>query len=186
MTKVHPNGAGGKSFSMGPYQLPPPSAPVVGPLPNVAYSNSLKKGSSTVFIRKKAIAKKNKSYFGISFGDEVSTPTPKKGVITGKVKVEQREGRGQRRRKSNHKAQMEIRYTITGKKGRTKYFFRTGGKDEPDGPDLDGTPEKWYSLWVVRPPGLVFCFAKRPNNTLNPARFARWTHKRCAFVCRLA
>ena len=34
--------------------------------------------------------------------------------------------------------------------------------------------------------GLVFCFAKRPNHTLNPARFARWTPKRCAFGCRLA
>ena len=67
------------------YYQPAPPLPVFGPLPNNAFANSLKDGSSSVFIKKKTIAKKNKSYFGKSFGDQASMPTPKKGVISCEV-----------------------------------------------------------------------------------------------------
>jgi len=41
-------------------------------------------------------------------------------------------------------------------------------------------------LRIARPVEREFGFAKRPNNMLNLARFARWTPNRYALGCRLA
>ena len=56
-----------------------------GPLPNVAFAKNMKKESRSVFIRKKGLAKKDKSYLANTIGDQESMPTPKKGFISGKV-----------------------------------------------------------------------------------------------------
>lgn len=68
---------------------PPPPAPKVGvpvPYPNTCFARDLTKGSRTVLIRRKLIAKEDKSYFRTSYGDEPATPAFKKGLITSKIK----------------------------------------------------------------------------------------------------
>lgn len=68
---------------------PPPPAPKVGvpiPYPNTCFAKDLAKGSRTVLIRKKLIAKEDKSHFRTSYGDEPATPAFKKGIITSKIK----------------------------------------------------------------------------------------------------
>jgi hypothetical protein len=68
---------------------PPPPAPKIGvpiPYPNTCFAKDLAKGSRTVLIRKKLIAKEDKSYFRTSYGDEPATPAFKKGIITSKIK----------------------------------------------------------------------------------------------------
>lgn len=68
---------------------PPPPAPKIGvpvPYPNTCFARDLTKGSRTVLIRRKLIAKEDKSYFRTSYGDEPATPAFKKGLITSKIK----------------------------------------------------------------------------------------------------
>ncbi|RDK89354.1 PAAR-like domain-containing protein [Enterobacillus tribolii] len=65
---------------------PPPTGPIVVPYPNFAKPSSLKKGSSTVLIKRSAVALTDRSYFSTSTGNEPATPAFMKGVLTKKIK----------------------------------------------------------------------------------------------------
>lgn len=65
---------------------PPPAGPIVLPYPNSAGPSSLKKGSSTVRIKRSAVALTDRSYFSTSTGDEPATPAFQKGLLTRKLK----------------------------------------------------------------------------------------------------
>lgn len=65
---------------------PPPAGPVVLPYPNTASPSSLKKGSSTVLIKRSAVALTDRSYFSTSIGNEPATPAFMKGFLTKKLK----------------------------------------------------------------------------------------------------
>ncbi|MEM9383902.1 MAG: PAAR-like domain-containing protein [Pseudomonadota bacterium] len=77
--------AAGKSVASFPdpcFSPPPPSGgPIVIPYANTAFAKDLAKGSTTVFISGKPIAKRDQSYFKTSTGNEPAIM--KKGVATG-------------------------------------------------------------------------------------------------------
>lgn len=65
---------------------PPPAGPIIIPYPNTTYSRDLKKGTRTVFIRNRPVAKQDISYFSTSTGNEPATQAFSKGLITGVIK----------------------------------------------------------------------------------------------------
>jgi hypothetical protein len=68
-----------------PPQAPPTPTGVPIPYPNTGMAKDTTKGSRTVKISGKEVMLKDKSYFKTSYGDEAGN-TPKKGVITNKIK----------------------------------------------------------------------------------------------------
>lgn len=96
-TNVYANGdeiccksADGKTTIAFPDTCWTPPTPPAGPLPvtypNSASPSSLKKGSSTVRIKRSAIALTDRSYFSTSTGNEPATPALQKGLLTRKIK----------------------------------------------------------------------------------------------------
>lgn len=72
---------------------PPPPPPLAAakigipiPYPNFSDSKNLAKGTTTVKIKNKMVAQKNKSYIKTSNGNEIATSQFKKGIINHKVK----------------------------------------------------------------------------------------------------
>lgn len=68
---------------------PPMAAAKIGipvPYPNFSHSKDLAKGTTTVKIKKKMVAQKNKSYIKKSRGNEMATSEFKKGIINHKIK----------------------------------------------------------------------------------------------------
>lgn len=64
----------------------PPAGPVVIPYPNTAFAKDLKKGSTTVFICGKPLAKKDVSFLANSVGNEPATRSFPMGVSSHTIK----------------------------------------------------------------------------------------------------
>ncbi len=67
----------------------PPYPAKVGvpiPYPNTAFAKDTTNGSRTVFIHKKEIMQRDKSFLKVSTGNEPATENFKKGAVTGVIK----------------------------------------------------------------------------------------------------
>ncbi len=64
----------------------PPAGPMVIPYGNIAKAKDLSKGTKSVLIKKKPIARKNKSFLKTSTGNEAATKAFGQGFITKKNK----------------------------------------------------------------------------------------------------